>query len=140
MSLSEPTDDVDEPFVNVFHRRPVAIVIDIDVHQRLRILTQTKVGGEQRRLLTKGRMTHFQDGDIDLVEQDLDLFLQRSGKTLSVESIDSDGSLTRISHLELRSETLQHTPKDLGTQIKYLVDGRQRIPANSQTEVLLGSQ
>jgi len=42
--------------------------------------------------------------------------------------------------LQLSSQALEHTPKDLGTKIEYLVDGAQGVSTDSQTEILLGRQ
>lgn len=62
-------------FVDVVRSFAVTIVVEINLYQSLRILTQTREHPQYNRLLFQCRCTHLQDRDEDLVQKNLNLFL-----------------------------------------------------------------
>lgn len=77
MGTAHLGDDLNDPLVDVFERGPVAVVVEVDLDQRLRVLRQARENVEDERLLFDGGRSHLENGEEDLVEQDLDLFLQK---------------------------------------------------------------
>lgn len=69
-------DDVDESFVDVVERGTVAVVVDVDLDQSLWVQPQPTEDGEQKGLLSDRRVSHFEDGKEDLVQENFNLFLR----------------------------------------------------------------
>lgn len=106
-------EDEGVPFVDVVERGAIAIVVEVDVDERLRVLREASKDGEEDRLLPHGRIAHLEDREEDLVEEDLDLLL------------------------ELGAHPAQHAPEDLATEFKDLDDGGDGVPREGEAEVLL---
>lgn len=75
MGSSDLGDDLDESFVDVLDGGSVAIVVEVDLDEGLRILGESEEDGEDGGLLLDGGSSHLEDGEEDLVEEDFDLFL-----------------------------------------------------------------
>ena len=76
--LADLRDNVHELLIDVLWRRPVTVVVEVDLHQRLRVLAQADENAEDQRLLPDGRVSHLKNRDEDLVHENLNLFLKVS--------------------------------------------------------------
>lgn len=98
MRLTDFRDDIHELFVDVFGSGPVTIVIDVYLDESLGVLAEPDKDGEDEGFLADGRMTHFEDGDEDFVQEDFDFFLVMLAQSYEAER--------RAADLHLRSHRL----------------------------------
>ena len=116
MCLTDLRNDIHEFLIDILQGGSITIVIDIQLDQSLRILTDSNKDTENQRFLSNGRMSHFEYRDKDLVQQDFNLFLNHQQ------------SLRCLTHLHLSTHRFEHTPKDLDTEFKDLVDRTDGVP------------
>lgn len=121
------------PFVDVFGGVPIAVIVEVDLHEGLRILSQSIEHGEQDRLLPQGRSPHLKNGQEDLIEKDLDLFLQGDVSDFSQSACRTD------SDLEFGAHAHQDSPEDLDADLEYLGHRADGVSTETEAEVLLGS-
>lgn len=93
MSRANLSNDLDKALVNVLDRRPVAVVVEIDLDERLRVLREPEEDIENERLLFDSRRSHLEDRQENLVQKNLDFFLPE----------ETDGKQGKLQPVELRT-------------------------------------
>jgi hypothetical protein len=101
------------PFVDVVERGTIAVVVEVDVDERLRVLSETTNEGKKEALLPNRRIAHLKDGKKDLVEEHLDFLL------------------------ELLPHTAKHPAEDLARELENLDHRRDGVAGEGEAEVLL---
>ncbi len=109
-------DDYLEDVVSV----SVAVVVEVRLDQRPRIRTESVEDSHDTQLLRQGGSSPRQEGEIDLVQKDFDLFLRSEASEPAARLFRQGESLTLQGarmYFSISQKMSQHTSKTLSTEL-----------------------